>query len=424
MFVDIAKIFVKAGNGGNGCVSFHREKYVASGGPDGGDGGRGGDVIFVANQNMTTLADFKYKRKYLAESGKDGSGSNSTGRSGEDIIIEVPVGTIIKNAETERVIADLTEHGEKVAVAKGGKGGAGNKNFATPTRQIPSFSKPGDLGEELTISLELKLLADVSLIGFPNVGKSTILSIATSAKPKIGNYHFTTIHPNLGVANLENGIKFIIADVPGLIEGAHEGIGLGHEFLKHIERTKVFIHVVDISGIEGRDPIEDFETINQELHKYNSILSERTQIVAANKIDILQSNDQLEAFTKKIEEKGFKVFPISAATKQGITELMNYVGELIQKLPNIVLIDKKEVNTVYEVKEKVPYTIKREDDIYVIEGEWARKIVASTNFENYESLQYFQRAIKSKGILEELESMGIQEGDTVRVHDFEFEYVK
>lgn len=424
MFVDSARIFVKAGDGGNGAVSFHREKYIAAGGPDGGDGGKGGDVIFVVDEGMRTLADFRYKRHYKAEPGQDGGSSNRTGRNGKDLIIKVPPGTLIKDEETGRVLADLTAPGQKAIVAKGGKGGKGNQHFATATRQAPNFAKSGDFGEERWVLLELKLLADVGLIGYPNVGKSTILSTVSSARPKIANYHFTTIEPNLGVVSLGEGNSFVIADIPGLIEGAHKGIGLGHEFLKHVERTKVLIHVVDVSGVEGRDPLKDFEVINEELREYNPELAERPQVIAANKIDIPQSEENLEKFTRAMEDKGFKVFPVSAATNKGLKELMVYVNDMLKTIPDKVLVEEQKEEVVYTVQEEKPFEIHKENNVFVVTGNWVRKLVRSTNFNDYESLQYFQRAMKRRGVIDALEKMGVKEGDTVRVHDFEFEYVK
>jgi len=424
MFIDSASITVKAGNGGNGLVSFHREKYVAAGGPDGGDGGRGGDIIFIADEGIRTLADFRYKRHYKAESGKDGGPSKCTGRDGEDLIIKVPVGTIIKEESTGRVLADMTTPGQKEVIARGGRGGKGNYHFATPTRQVPMFAKSGEPGEEYQIVLELKLLADVGLIGYPNVGKSTILSMVTAAKPKIANYHFTTIEPNLGVVRVDEEKSFVLADIPGLIEGAHEGIGLGHEFLRHVERTKMLIHVVDVSGSEGRDPLDDFYKINEELEKYNPLLAQRPQVIAANKTDITGAEENMKEFKETLESKGYKVFPISAATGRGLKELIYYVSNMLDTLPSVQLAEKNEKEVVYTVEEEKPFTVRKENDVFIVEGKWIRKIVGSVNIENYESLQYFQRAIKNKGVIEELEKMGINEGDTVRIYDIEFEYIK
>jgi len=424
MFIDSAKIYIKAGDGGNGAVSFHREKYIAKGGPDGGDGGKGGDVIFVADEGLRTLQDFRYKRKYIAQSGENGGSANCSGRSGEDLIIKVPVGTIIKEETTGRVIADFVTPGQKVVVAKGGKGGAGNQHFATPTRQVPNFAKSGEPGEEFNAILELKLLADVGLIGYPNVGKSTILSMVSAARPKIANYHFTTIDPNLGVVRVDEGKSFVMADIPGLIEGAHEGVGLGHKFLKHVERTRMLIHVVDISGSEGRDPIKDFEVINDELKKYSEKLYERMQVIAANKMDITGAEENLEIFTKEMEARGYKVFPISAATGEGLKELIYYVSQKLDEIPDTVLIDDTVDEVVYTAEEEEPFKVYKENDVYVVEGNWVRKLVNSTNFGDYESLQYFQRAIKRKGVVEALENLGINEGDTVKMYDLEFEYFR
>lgn len=424
MFIDSAKIYIKAGDGGNGAVSFHREKYVAAGGPDGGDGGKGGDVIFIVDEGIRTLIDFRYKRKYKAEPGQHGGAANCTGRNGKDIIIKVAPGTLIKEEETGHILADLTEVGQTAIIAKGGKGGKGNQHFATPTRQVPNFAKSGDLGDEKWIRLELKLLADVGLVGYPNVGKSTILSMVSAAKPKIADYHFTTLEPNLGVVSLEEGSSFAIADIPGLIEGAHEGTGLGLEFLKHVERTKLLIHVVDVAAVEGRDPVKDFEVINEELKGYNSLLPAKMQVVAANKMDIPGFEENFKSFAKEVEAKGYKVFPISAATNKGLKELMYYVGEKLKEIPDTILFDETSQEVVYTAEEEKPFEVRKEDGKFVVEGKWVRKIVGSTNFDNYESLQYFQRAIKSKGVVDELESLGIAEGDVVKIYDIEFEYVR
>ena len=423
MFKDTAKIYVKAGNGGNGMVSFHREKYIAAGGPDGGDGGKGGDVIFLVDEGINTLIDFRYKKNFKADSGQDGGASNCSGRNGEDIIIKVPVGTIVKDEITEVTLVDLVKPGQTCVIAKGGKGGKGNQHFATSTRQIPNFAKSGDPGEERSLVLEMKMIADVGLIGFPNVGKSTILSMVSAAKPKIANYHFTTLVPNLGVVQIEQGKSFVMADIPGIIEGANEGVGLGHEFLKHIERTKLLVHVVDVSGIEGRDAIEDFGIINNELEKYNAVLATRPQIVVANKMDIPGAEEKYEAFKKELESRGYKVFGISAATNKGLKELMYYISDMISTLPDTILLEeRKDEEVVYTAKEEAPFEIHVEDGVYVVEGNWLRKVLGSTNITNYDSLQYFQRALKKKGVIAALEEMGIQEGDTVRIFDTEFEY--
>jgi GTP-binding protein len=423
MLIDRAKIQIKAGDGGNGKVSFHREKYVAAGGPDGGDGGNGGDVIFIADEGLRTLIDFKYKRKYAAESGEGGGASNCTGKSGKDLVIKVPMGTLIKDAETGRILADLVKPKQSVVIAKGGKGGKGNQHFATATRQIPSFAQAGTQGEELTVLLELKIIADVGLVGFPNAGKSTILSMTTKADPKIADYPFTTLEPNLGVVNLGDGNSFVLADIPGLIEGAHQGVGLGHQFLRHVERTKVLIHVVDVAAVDGRDPLSDFDVINNELAKYDPKLAERPQIVAANKTDLPDGRENLAGFTKELEARGYKVFPISAATNKGVRELMLYVAEQLRDLPDIVLTNEDGGETVYTAEEEAPFTVRKEGNVYIVEGSWVKRVVDSTNFDVYESLQYFQRSLRTKGVIDELEKLGIKKGDTVRIYDIEFEYV-
>lgn len=424
LFIDSAKIYVKAGDGGNGIVSFHREKYISAGGPDGGDGGKGGDVIFLVDEGLRTLIDFKYKRKYVAESGENGGSANCSGKGGKDLLIKVPPGTIIKDENTSHILADMTKPDQRVVIAKGGKGGAGNQHFATSTRQVPSFAKSGDAGEERHIVLELKLLADAGLVGFPNAGKSTILSNSSAAKPKIADYPFTTLEPNLGVVNLEGVTSFIIADIPGLIEGAHEGVGLGYDFLKHIERTKLLVHVVDVAAVDGREPLKDFETINNELKQYNPKLAERPQVVAANKVDLPAGRENLPEFTSRLEKDGYKVFPISAATGSGMKELMLYIAEVLSKLPDSVMTDGMEEEAVYTAQEEEPFSIRKEGRDFIVEGNWVRKIVGSTNFGIYESSQYFQRAIRNRGIIDALEKMGINEGDTVKMYDFEFEYLR
>ena len=425
MFIDKAKIFIKAGNGGNGSISFHREKYVAAGGPDGGDGGKGGNVIFQAETGSTTLMDFRYKRKYVAQNGGDGAGKRQKGKNGQDILIRVPQGTIVRDAQSNRILADLSDPEKQVVLAQGGNGGWGNAHFSTATRQTPNFAKNGRAGDERMVNLELKLLADVGLVGFPNVGKSTILSVTTKADPKIANYHFTTLEPNLGVVDLAEHMSFVLADIPGIIEGASEGVGLGHEFLRHIERTRLLIHVVDVSGIEGRNPIEDFETINQELSKYDMELEERPQIIAANKIDILQDPAAYEEFKNYMEEKGFTVFPISAATNQGVDDLMRYVYRELQKLPPVKVFEPEMDldEELYELVDDKGYEITRDGEFYVIAGSWIEAVGGSVNFSDRESLQYFQRALVRKGVIDELVEMGIKEGDMVRIGDLEFEFV-
>lgn len=424
MLIDRAKISIKAGDGGNGMVAFRREKYIAAGGPNGGDGGKGGDVIFVVDDSLRTLVDFRYKRKYLAENGEKGGTSNRSGKSGKDLIIKVPPGTIIRDIKTGRILADMIEPGQRNVIAKGGKGGAGNQHFATSTRQIPTFARAGDPGEEYQVELEMKLIADVGLVGFPNAGKSTILSMTSAATPKIADYPFTTLEPNLGVVSVDEGNSFVMADIPGLIEGAHEGVGLGFEFLRHVERTKLLVHVVDVAGIDGRDPMDSFRAINEELRKYNPKLAERPQVVAANKIDLPEGRERLESFTKAVEDMGYKVFPISAATNSGIKEMIYYVAARLRELPDAAPMTDGQPEVVYTVQEEEePFTIRKEGKVYIVEGSWVKKVIGSTNFGVYESLQYFQRALKSKGVIEALEEMGIQEGDTVRIDDTEFDYV-
>lgn len=424
MFIDRAKVHIKAGDGGNGKVSFHREKYVSAGGPDGGDGGKGGDVVFIADEGLRTLIDFKYKRKYEAEPGEHGGAGNCSGKSGKELVIKVPPGTIVKDETTGRILADIKKLGERVIIAKGGKGGAGNQHFATPTRQVPSFAKPGNPGEEYQVELEMKLIADVGLVGYPNAGKSTILSVVSAATPKIADYPFTTLEPNLGVVSLDKGNSFVLADIPGLIEGAHEGVGLGFEFLRHVERTRLLIHVVDMAAVDGRDPLSDFETINEELRKYNPKLAERPQVIAANKLDLPEGKENLESFKKAVEAKGYKVFPISAATNAGIKELMFSVAAQLSELPETVLLAESEKEVVYTAAEEELFTARREGNVFIVEGNWVKKVVGSTNFSIYESLQYFQRSLKTKGVISALERLGINEGDTVKIYDVEFEYKK
>lgn len=423
MFIDVAKIFVKSGDGGDGSVSFRREKYVPLGGPDGGDGGRGADVIFVADANMTTLLDFKYKKKYKAESGGNGAASKCYGKDGDKLYIKVPVGTVVRDVETNKIMADLSHPGDVFVVCKGGKGGKGNVKFTTPTRQAPNFAEPGMPGEERWVSLELKLLADVGLIGFPNVGKSTILSMVSKAKPKIANYHFTTLNPNLGVVEIKGVNGFVIADIPGIIEGAAEGVGLGIEFLRHIERTRLLIHVVDISGSEGRDPLEDFKKINEELKKYSVKLWDKPQIVAANKSDMLYDDKVFEDFKAKLHDMGYdKVFKISAATNSGIEELMKEAARKLTEIPIKDLEIPEEELYVPEEK-RFTYSIRKEDTTFIIEGSFVDRLLASVNVNDPDSLKYFHRVLKNKGIMDELIELGIQDGDTVRLNDFEFEYM-
>ena len=422
MFVDIAKIHLKAGKGGDGAVSFHREKYVAAGGPDGGDGGRGGDIVFKADSNLSTLADFRYKRKYAAENGQNGGASRCTGKSAPDLCISVPVGTLVKDAETGRIIADISDD-EPVVIAKGGNGGWGNQHFATSTRQVPRFSKPGNPGEELDVTLELKLLADVGLIGFPNVGKSTLVSVVSEAKPKIANYHFTTLTPVLGVVRMGEGSSFVMADIPGLIEGAGEGVGLGHEFLRHVERCRMLLHVLDISGSEGRDPIEDFEKINRELAVFSEDLSLRPQIVVANKCDLLDEGE-IEKYKTYFEGKGYKFFPVMAAINEGTKELIDCVAAELQKLPPIRKYEAEPKPEVIKPLNKRTFTINERDGIYFVEDcDWLMDIMNTVDPDDYESLQYFERVLSQTGIIEALEEAGINEGDTVDVLGVEFDFV-
>lgn len=423
MFVDKSKIFIQAGKGGDGAVTFHREKYVAAGGPDGGDGGRGGNVVAVADKNVSTLLDFRYKKKYKAQDGGNGRDGRRSGKCGEDLIIKFPCGTIIRDSETGKVICDLKENGESFVIARGGNGGWGNSHFATSTRQTPKFAKMGLIGDEREITLELKLIADVGLLGFPNVGKSTFLSIVSDARPKIANYHFTTLVPNLGVVDMGEGNAFVIADIPGIIEGAHEGVGLGHEFLRHVERTRVLLHFVDVSGSEGRNPIEDVHTINNELLSYSEKLAEKPQIIVANKTDILQSAEDFENFKAAMESEGYTVFAISAATRKGINELLYFTYKFLSELPEAEEEDYEYLD-LNEQRNNDTIEITVENGVFNVEGMYVRKIVGSTNFEDYESLQYFQRALRKSGIIDMLEEKGIKEGDTVHMYGFEFDYVK
>ena len=421
MFVDTAKIRIKAGNGGNGAVTFHREKYVNAGGPDGGDGGKGGNVVFVGDTNISSLIDFKYKKRYIAENGKNGSGSNMTGKSAPDLVIKVPVGTLIREAETGRILADISDK-EPHIVAKGGKGGWGNQHFASATRQIPKFAKPGFPGEEFEVTLELKLLADVGLVGFPNVGKSTLISVVSAAKPEIANYPFTTLTPVLGVVKMDTGNSFVMADIPGLIEGASEGVGLGHDFLRHVERCRLVLHVVDISAMDGRDPIDDYKQINYELEKFNPELAKRPQIVALNKADA-SIEEMIDEFNEFAEENGFKTYLISAATGEGVQELINAVAAELAKLPPIVRYE-AEAPVREEITSKQEFKIHIEDGIYVVEAPWLMHALGFVDLDDYESLQYFQRVLRLSGIIDELERMGINEGDTVSILDIEFDYMR
>ena len=422
MFVDVAKIKIKAGDGGNGAVSFHREKFVAAGGPDGGDGGRGGNVVFQADDNLSTLMDFRYKRKYVAPNGEPGRGKRCSGKNAEDLVIRVPRGTLVKDAASGLVMDDISGD-EPVVVAKGGKGGWGNSHFATPTRQIPRFAKPGLPGEEFEIQLELKLIADVGLIGFPNVGKSTLISVISAAKPKIANYHFTTLSPVLGVVRVGPEASFVAADIPGLIEGASEGVGLGHDFLRHVERCRLLLHLVDVSGSEGRDPIEDFEKINAELAGFSAELAARPQIVLGNKCDVA-TPEQVERFESYIRDKGLPFRAVSAATRQGLDGLVGEVYQQLQQLPPVTVYEPEYVRPEPVAESGRSFTITRADDAaWVIEAPWLERILLGSDVDDYESLQYFQRQLADSGILEELINRGVQENDTIRIGDFEFDYV-
>lgn len=425
MFVDKAKIKIKAGNGGDGAISFHREKYVAAGGPDGGNGGNGGNVIFIADDNYSSLIDFRYKRKYLAENGQNGGAKRCTGKSAPDLIIKVPRGTIIRDSETGRIIADVSSDEPKI-IAKGGRGGKGNMNFATSTRQIPRFAKPGYPGEELEVTLELKLIADVGLVGFPNVGKSTLISVVSASKPKIANYHFTTLTPVLGVVKIDSEHSFVMADIPGLIKGASDGIGLGHEFLRHVERCRLIVHVLDVSGIEGRNPIEDFNIINEELQNFSEDLAKCPQIVAANKSD-MATDEQIFELKNFIENKGYKFFCISAATTAGTKELMQAVFLELEKLPPVKEYEAEPI-TREELEKSISDTNKFEieviEGVYYIDAPWLDPIMRTINMDDYSSLQYFQQVLRKSGIIDKLEEMGINEGDTVDIFGFEFDYIR
>jgi GTP-binding protein len=423
MFIDRVKVFVKSGDGGDGSVSFRREKYIPLGGPDGGDGGKGGDIVLTVDPNMTTLLDFTYKRKYAAERGTNGSGSNCFGKNGENLYIKVPMGTIVRDVETDKIMADLSHDGDSLVIVKGGRGGRGNVRFCTSTRQAPNFAEPGMPGEERNIELELKLLADVGLLGFPNVGKSTLLSVVSKARPKIANYHFTTLKPNLGVVSVPGVQSFVMADIPGIIEGAAEGVGLGLDFLRHIERTRVLIHVVDISGVEGRDPFEDFLKINEELKKYSVKLWDRPQIIAANKADMLYDEEVFEDFKKKVNELGYdKVFKISGATNTGVEELLKEAARVLSTIPVQELEIKEEDKFVPEEK-RFTYDIRREEGIYVVEGSFVDRLLASVNVNEPDHLKYFHKVLRNKGVIDKLMDMGIMDGDIVRLNDFEFEFL-
>ncbi|MCD7734467.1 MAG: GTPase ObgE [Clostridiales bacterium] len=422
-FVDTAKIFISAGRGGNGAVAFHREKYVTNGGPDGGDGGRGGSVVLVPDPSLSTLMDFRYKRKYAAEAGADGSSAKKSGRDGKDLIIKVPQGTVVRDAETGQVIQDMSGVDRFVA-ARGGRGGWGNQHFATPTRQAPRFAKAGLPGESREVILELKLLADVGLVGFPNVGKSTLLSVVSKAHPKIANYHFTTLMPNLGVVYVEEGVSFVMADIPGIIEGASEGAGLGHDFLRRIDRCRLLVHVVDVSGSEGRDPIQDFDAICAELAQYSPELADRPMIVAANKCDLCYDRAQVDAFRAYVEGKGFPCFEISAAAHQGVKELVWSVAARLRELPPVKYYEPEYVERPREVTvdASVPAEIWQEDGVWYAQAPWLDQLMESVNFGDYESRNWFDGKLRASGLFDQLEAQGIKDGDTVDLYGLQFEY--
>ena len=420
-FVDKARITVKAGSGGNGCVSFHREKYVAAGGPDGGDGGNGGSIVLQVDDNLSTLMDFRYKRKYTAENGVDGSGSRKTGKNGRDLVIRVPRGTLVRDAETNEIIQDMSGS-EPYVLCRGGKGGWGNAHFATPTRQAPRFAKSGLPGESHDVVLELKLLADVGLVGFPNVGKSTLLSVVSKARPKIANYHFTTLFPNLGVVYVEEGVSFVMADIPGIIEGAADGAGLGHDFLRHIDRCRLLVHVVDVSGSEGRDPVADFDAINLELRQYSAALAERPQIVAANKADIAADDSLLEKLREHVEALGYPLYVISAAAHQGVRELVYAIAGKLKELPPVAVYEPEYVKRPPQIDTSAPVEITVEDGVYLVEGPWLERLISNTNFGDYESRMWFDKMLREAGVFQRLEELGIQDGDLVSMYSLEFEY--
>lgn len=421
-FVDKVTIQVRSGDGGAGAVSFHREKYVAAGGPDGGDGGRGGSIIFTVDEHMSTLMDFRYKRKFTAENGQPGQGKRCSGKDGASIVLKVPRGTVLRDADSGAIMHDMSS-GEDYVACRGGRGGWGNKHFATPTRQVPRFAKPGLPGEVHTITLELKLLADVGLVGFPNVGKSTLLSVVSNAHPKIANYHFTTLFPNLGVVYVDEGVSFVLADIPGIIDGASGGAGLGHDFLRHIDRCRLLIHLVDVSGSEGRDPVEDFEAINAELEQYNPELASRPQLVAANKCDLLEpGSDNLERLRAHVEAKGCRFFELSAASTVGTRELMRAAAGELAHLPPVTVYEPDYVPPEPEIGTAEDVVIRHDGDMWIVEGDWLARLVASVNFSDYESRMYFDRCLRTAGIFERMEALGVKDGDTVSLYDIEFEY--
>ena len=420
-FVDKARIAVKAGKGGNGAVAFHREKYIAAGGPDGGDGGRGGDVIVQVDEHMSTLMDFRYKRKYVAGDGGDGQGARRSGKDGQSLVIRVPKGTLLRDAETNEIIHDMSD-AEPFVLCRGGRGGWGNCHFATPTRQAPRFAKAGMPGEEHDVVLELKLLADVGLVGFPNVGKSTLLSVVSKAHPKIANYHFTTLFPNLGVVFVEGGESFVMADIPGIIEGASEGAGLGHDFLRHVDRCRLLVHVVDVSGSEGRDPAADFGAINEELRQYSPALAQRPQIVVANKSDIMADEELLEQLRRRAEEEGYPLFAISAAAHQGTRELVQTIAARLQTLPPVQTYEAEYVKRAPVIDTSVLPDIRVEVGVWIVEGPWLERLIANVNFSDYESRMFFDKQLRESGLFQRMEEMGVQDGDLVRMYNLEFEY--
>ena len=421
-FIDTARITVRAGSGGNGAVAFHREKYVAAGGPDGGDGGRGGNIVLRVDSHMSTLMDFRYKRKYVAENGQDGSGKRCSGKDGQPLVIRVPRGTVVRDAETREIICDMSGD-EDFILAKGGNGGWGNKHFATPTRQVPRFAKAGLPGQSREVILELKLLADVGLVGFPNVGKSTLLSVVTRAQPKIANYHFTTLSPNLGVVPMEEGQSFVLADIPGIIEGASEGAGLGHDFLRHIDRCRLLIHVVDVSGSEGRDPVADFDAICAELERWSPELASRPMLVAANKVDIMEDPELLDRLRTHVAERGCPLYEMSAAPHQGTQELMYAAAAELAKLPPILVYEPTYVERPPEIDTSAPLDIVRDDDgTWLVDGPWLRQLMANVNFNDYESRNWFDKRLREAGVFQQLEDMGIKDGDPICLYNLEFEY--
>lgn len=428
MFADSAKIYIRSGKGGDGHVSFRRELYVPAGGPDGGDGGRGGDLIFEVDEGINTLNEFRHVRKYCAQDGENGGKKRCHGADGADMVVKVPEGTIVKDAATGKIITDMSHENRRQVILRGGNGGKGNQHYATPTMQVPKYAQPGQKAKELEVILELKVIADVGLVGFPNVGKSTLLSRVTNAKPKIANYHFTTLNPNLGVVDLEGTDGFVIADIPGLIEGASEGVGLGHEFLKHIERTKVIIHLVDAASTEGRDPIQDIKIINKELEMYNKELMDRPQVIAANKVDVFYGEEEdtvIQLLKEEFEPKGIQVFPISAVSGKGVKELLYFVKELLQQVDNTPVIFEREYFPEDEIMSfNEPFTVIKEKDMYVVEGPRIERMLGYTNLDSEKGFEFFQKFLKTNGILEELEALGIQEGDTVRMYGLQFDYYK